>query len=329
MKIAAIAFTDRGMEVGERLRKDFDMTLAHCPEGGLSLWTETNFMAADALLFIGAAGIAVRAVAPYIRSKTADPAVVVMDELGSYAIPLLSGHIGGANDLAVRFARCAGALPVITTATDINGVFAVDSWAKSQGLTIANPERIKWISARLLAGETIRIKSLFPVVGNTPPGVVLGGRDYDVLITYRRSGKAGALRLIAPAVILGIGCKRGIDADTIEAAFKRLMGKTGCSEAALCCAASIDRKAVEPGILEFCRRHGLPFHTFSAAELAEAPGKFSASEFVKNVTGVDNVCERSAVLAGGRRLLAKKEAGSGVTMALAVKELALSFMEEA
>jgi len=329
MKIAAIAFTDRGMELGQRLRSGFDLTLTRCSEGELSTWTKDNFPAADALLFIGAAGIAVRAVAPYIKSKTADPAVVVMDELGSYAIPLLSGHMGGANQLAVRLARYAGALPVITTATDINRVFAIDSWAQSQGLIVANPEGIKRISARLLAGGAIRIKSSFPIMGPAPAGIVLSDGEYDVLITCRTRGKTTALRLIAPVVTLGIGCKNGMAADVIETAFTMMMRKAGCSEAAICGAASIDIKAGEPGILEFCRRHRLPLRTFSAAELAAVPGVFSGSDFVNKVTGVDNVCERSAVLASGGRLLAGKEAANGVTMALAIREPRLYFREEA
>ena len=94
--------------------------------------TAAQFAQSDALVFVGAVGIAVRAIAPHCRSKATDPAVVVLDECGRFAIPLLSGHLGGANDLARRLAKACGAVPVITTATDANGVFAVDEWAKHQ-----------------------------------------------------------------------------------------------------------------------------------------------------------------------------------------------------
>lgn len=101
---------------------------------------------------MGAVGIAVRAIAPHCKSKATDPAVVVLDECGRFAVPLLSGHLGGANALARALAEACGAIPVITTATDANGVFAVDEWAKAQGCAVLEPERIKLVSGALLAG---------------------------------------------------------------------------------------------------------------------------------------------------------------------------------
>jgi cobalt-precorrin 5A hydrolase len=308
---------------------DFDMTLIRCGDGMLNEWTAENFRSADALLFLGSAGIAVRAVAPHVKAKTKDPAVVVMDELGTYAIPLLSGHIGGANELAAALARLTGALPVLTTATDLNHVFAVDTWAEKQGLIIANPERIKLVSARLLAGKTVRINSQFQIEGSPPKGVVLEDGAYDVLISYRTRGKAGALRLIPRAVTLGIGCKKGIGAEEIEAAFEMTLMKAGCHTLAVCQVCSVDLKANEPGILEFCRRRELPYRTFSAPELAAVRGDFTSSAFVKSITGIENVCERAAVLGSGGRILTKKQTGNGVAMALAIREPKLRFEEEA
>lgn len=329
MRIAAIAFTDCGMALGQRLQGEVpDMTLDRCEKGGLAAWTERAFAGNDALVFIGAAGIAVRAIAPHVRTKVHDPAVVVLDELGTFAIPVLSGHLGGANELAVRLARCVGALPVITTATDVHGLFAVDAWARKQGLTVANPERIKWISARLLAGETVKLKSLYPISGEYPPQVEPDEEGYDILITHRTRGRAEALRLVPGIVTVGIGCKRGTAAETIEEAFDAALRKSGCHAAAVKAVATIDMKADEPGLLAFCRSHGLPLHTYSATELAAVPGSFSGSAFVKKTTGVDNVCERAAVLCGGGRLLSQKEAGNGVTVALAIEEPKLWFGEE-
>ncbi len=329
MNIRAIAFTEQGIRLGERLTRQYPhMTLARCKEGMLKNWTKEAFQNADALLFIGAAGIAVRAISPYIQKKDSDPAVVVMDELGRFAIPLLSGHIGGANELAVRLGRSIGAQPVITTATDINGVFAIDTWAKKQGLLILNPERIKWISARLLSGETIHVNSLYPIQGPVPDGVLLEDKAYDVLITHRTKGKDDVLRLIPPTVTLGIGCRKGISADAIEEAFAAMLGKASCHAEAIRGVASIDLKKNEPGILEFCARHSLPFETFSAEELSRAEGSFTASAFVESITSVNNVCERAAVLASGGKLLSSKQAGNGVTMALAIKEPALCFEED-
>ena len=171
MKVSIIAFTDNGMEIANKLSfslsKDNlrDVSFTRCGKGALSAWTEEHFSQSDALIFIGAIGIALRAIAPYIKTKTKDPAVVVVDELGQFSISVLSGHIGGANELALQISEILDAIPVITTATDINNVFAIDTWAKSQGLKIFNPECIKLVSSKLLKGEDIHIKTEYPING--------------------------------------------------------------------------------------------------------------------------------------------------------------------
>jgi cobalt-precorrin 5A hydrolase len=334
MKISILAFSEKSFFLGERLAEYFasnsgDVGVTRCKDGSLGAWTEAHFALDDALIFVGSAGIAVRAIAPHVKSKITDPAVIVVDELGTYSISLLSGHLGGANELAVEIARFLGAIPVITTASDLNNVFAVDTWAKQQGLVIANPERIKWVSSRLLAGEIVKLKSRFPIEGKPPESVELTDGPSDILVTYRTRGKAEALRLVPPVVTLGIGCKKGMDVESIEIAFSMMLTKANCHIAAVKRVCSIDLKANETGILEFCRRHALPFCTFSASALADVPGKFSSSAFVKSATGVDNVCERSAVLGSGKngRLLTKKDAEHGITMALAIEPYVVRFCE--
>jgi len=334
MNAAIIAFSERGYALGERLVSYFSKSgdtadLTRCTPGGLAGWTKAHFKN-DALIFIGSCGIAVRAVAPFLESKASDPAVVVIDEMASFVVSLLSGHIGGANDLTVVLARFLGAMPVVTTATDVNGVFAIDAWAVKRGLKISNPDRIKRISARLLAGETISIQSALPVTGRLPEGIKLCDKGGDVLITCRTRGREEALRLVAPIVTLGVGCKRDVTAETIERAFELTLKKASCHPLAVARVCSISLKAREPGILEFCRAHALPYKTFSAQELMAVQGVYTASAFVKQVTGVDNVCERSAVLGSGAggRLLTGKDAGNGVTMALAISPYTICFDEE-
>ncbi|MEL7607984.1 MAG: cobalamin biosynthesis protein [Bacillota bacterium] len=330
--IGILAFSNKGMELGRRIEAHFAAAerapvLARCSDGGLADWAKEHFFKDGALIFIGSCGIAVRAIAPFVKSKSSDPAVVVIDELATYAVSLLSGHIGGANEIAKELALLTGAFPVITTATDRNGVFAIDAWAKTQGLAIENPERIKWICALLLAGETIGIKSLFPVEGTPPAGVSLTNGVYHALITYKTNGKADALRLIPRVLTLGIGCKKDANADAVEAAFELMLAKSGCHALAVRQVCSINLKAGEPGILEFCRKHKLPYRTFSAGELQKVPGTFTASSFVQSVAGVDNVCERSAVLGSGEggRLLSRKDARFGVTMAIAASPYKVRF----
>ena len=180
MKIGLVAFTDRGMELGRRLAQGLEAQGELCVldrggKGGVSLahWTDAHFLHSQALIYIGAAGIAVRAVAPWVKSKMTDPAVLCCDENGRYVIPLLSGHVGGANDLARRAAALCGGQAVVTTATDGRGLFAADSWAKKRGMAILNPEAVKTVSARLLAGKSVLLRSDFPLRGSLPQGLSL------------------------------------------------------------------------------------------------------------------------------------------------------------
>lgn len=315
--IAIVAFTDRGAECAAKLGAVLDGSVWRAGNGGVSLgvWTQEMFPAREALVFVGAAGIAVRAVAPYLKSKAEDPAVVVVDETGQFVIPLVSGHLGGANALARRIAALLDATPVITTATDLNRVFAVDLWAKEQGMTVLQPERIKQVSSRLLAGASVDISCPWPITGEQPEGIVLGqGRDVIVDV-YAHAGTA--LQLVPHVLALGIGCRRGTSAEQIETVFRRFCDARGILPEAIRAAASIDRKQDEAGLLVFCEKHGWPVRFFTAEALAAAAGAFSASAFVMETVGVDNVCERSAVLCAGGTLLEKKYAAEGVTFALA------------
>ena len=163
MTRAYLAFTAKGLALAQKLAAAYpgSVTRGGHEAGQVHLadWTARQFAGSDALVFVGAVGIAVRAIAPHCQSKAQDPAVVVLDECGRFAVPILSGHLGGANDLARALAAVCGAVPVITTATDANGVFAVDEWAKHQNCTVLEPERIKLVSGALLAGKTVQFAS--------------------------------------------------------------------------------------------------------------------------------------------------------------------------
>ena len=332
MELAYLAFSETGYELAGRLSKALGGKAYRSGAAGkdgtavnLKSWTAEHFKSCDAIVFVGAIGIAVRAIAPYVRSKASDPAVVVIDERALHVIPILSGHLGGANDLARKIAKVTGSDPVITTATDINGVFAADDWARTQGMLVANPGRIKWVASRLLAGEKLKVKSLYEISGKMPDCLEYADSGYDILVTHRSRGSADALRLVPRIVTLGVGCHRNIELEALETAFEAVLAKSGCHRLSVFQAASLDLKKDEPALIEFCKRHGFPFRTFTAGELAAVPGEYSGSDFVKKITGVDNVCERAAVLASGGRLINKKEAGNGVTMALAISEPRLSW----
>ena len=133
-----------------------------------------------------------RAIAPHCKSKTTDPAVVVVDECGRFAVPILSGHLGGANDLARAIAAVCGAVPVITTATDAHGIFAVDEWAKHQNCMVLEPERIKLVSGKLLAEQPVYYRADFPVTGTVPAGLFPADTpEKDRLCTHPLPHRAG------------------------------------------------------------------------------------------------------------------------------------------
>ena len=310
MTCAYLAFTSKGLALARKLAAAQPGAVARCGENGVTLanWTAAQFAQSDALVFVGAVGIAVRAIAPHCRSKATDPAVVVLDECGRFAIPLLSGHLGGANDLARRLAKACDAVPVITTATDANGVFAVDEWAKHQHCLVAEPARIKKVSGALLAGRTVRFASDWPIQGTPPAGVEPAGdaAQASFSLTITPTMTPNALHIIPRIAVLGIGCKRGTPADKLADAFAAFCAETKLAPQSIAAAASIDLKKDELGLAEFGQKQGWPITFYTADELRAAPGQFAHSDFVQSITGVDNVCERAAVLAAGGPVWAHK-----------------------
>ncbi len=314
--IAFTAFTAQGFALAEALAPSLGASVRPRSQP-LRSWAEEAFVSAEALVFIGACGIAVRAVAPLLRSKAEDPAVLVLDEQGRFVVSLLSGHLGGANALAERLAALTGGTPVITTATDVNCCFAVDLWAKRQGMAVLQPGRIKALSAKLLAGGSLTVQCPWPIEGQPPAGVSQGAPG-DAVVSVRPEA-GSALQLVPKVLVLGVGCRKGVSAGQIEAAFVRFCAERSILPQSVAAAASIDRKQHESGLLSFCAQRELPLHFFPAEALAAVPGSFSASSFVLDTVGVDNVCERSAALLSGGPLLEKKYAENGVSLALALR----------
>ncbi len=331
--VALTAFTRRGaglaLRLAQALSEDgcrcdtaFGQKLADALEfphayGSLGAWAGEQFAKADALVFVGASGIAVRAIAPFVRDKFTDPAVVSIDEMGRFAVPLLSGHAGGANDMARRLAEITGGAAAISTATDINGLFAVDSWAVERGFTVTDRKLAKEVSAVLLDGGRVGFTSDFPM--DCLPGLHSGPGELGVWVTARDSGGPfqRTLRLVPKCLALGIGCRRGMAEESIRAAVESALKDFGWDLAAVRAVGTIDLKKDEPGLLAFCRGLGVELTVYTAKELQGAEGKFTSSEFVRSVTGVDNVCERAAALLGGE-LVVPKQAGNGVTVAVSL-----------
>ena len=289
-------------------------------------WAGEGFRQADALVFVCASGIAVRAIAPHVWDKRTDPAVLVLDEGGTFVIPLLSGHLGGANVLAEDLAQKLGGTPVLTTATDVNGLFAVDVFAKMNDLFIENMALAKSVSAALLAGEKVGFRSDLPVVDDLPKGLTVDDADLGILISAANETPfPRTLRLTPRRYVAGLGCRRGKSAEGLEAFLMENLARCGVGVHELKALASIDLKKDERGLVALAKKVGVPFLTYSAEELQQVPGDFTASAFVKETTGVDSVCERAAVLSSGGTLVVKKVAENGMTFALAKQEEAIRF----
>jgi len=340
--IRIVSYTEKGAGTAERiavgLRAEGHVCRCFalpkcCPQNaepltqGAGQWAEEGFREADALVFCCAAGIAVRAIAPWVRSKTEDPAVIVADERGHFVIPLLSGHLGGANELALTIAKRIGATPAVTTATDLNGVFAVDVFAKKNHLWIEDMSLAKAVSAALVAGKEVGFKSDLLCVGVLPEGLTEGEAELGVCVTSvpENAPFARTLRLFPMRYAAGLGCRRGKSMEELEAFLLKQLSDSRAMIRELRCVASIDLKKDEPGLVLLCKKYKLPLLTYSAEQLSAVPGSFSGSDFVKGKTGVDSVCERAAVLTSGGRLIKRKTAEEGITFALAEYEEAIRF----
>ena len=347
MRLAVIAFTRSGCGLAKRVREACeakgDSCICCCKgrdaqswgipvlEDSLRDWTGEMFRTCDSLLFIGAAGIAVRAIAPFVASKASDPAVLVMDEQGHFVISLLSGHLGGANALTRELAALVGAVSVITTATDAGGRFSVDDFARREQMYLDSLKLAKEVAADILEQRTVGLYSDFELAGPVPPELSIQKRDglgISISVDETYDPFPRTLHLVPRIAVLGIGCKKGTPKAKIEALVEQVLLQNQLSEHAVSRVATIDLKKEEPGLLEFCRERKLPLVTYGAAELekAECEGGFSESSFVRQITGVGNVCERSALLAAGRRkLFQRKVARDGVTVAIALEEYKVNF----
>ena len=328
MKCAVFAFTERGKRLARKvaayLGNDCELLAPqrlvegdfHAYEGTLSRCVGNAFDR-DALVFVGAAGIAVRAVAPHVVSKTSDPAVLCMDEAGRYVVPLLSGHIGGANALAERLAMYLGATPVITTATDVNHLFSVDAWATQHHMVITSMELAKRVSAEILTRD-IPFWSEGEPPASLAPGLFWCDRgELGVCVSIHDVKPFEETLLLVPRVLrLGIGCRRGVSKDSVEHAICTALSENHMRVESVAEVASIDIKSDEPGLIECCQKHEWPMAFHTADELSKVEGCFAGSDFVRRTVGVDNVCERAATASGGR-LVIHKTTANGVTVAAA------------
>ena len=357
-KVAVVAFTASGKERIEDLKAAFAefskdsgeewiVNDVFKPED-LKKWCLDAFTGSDALIFVSAMGIAVRTIAPYIIKKTVDPAVLVMDDLGKNLISVLSGHIGGANELTNELAGRLGANPVITTSSDVHGKLSVDSWAVKNDLIITDMECAKKVAVEIVEGRKVGLYCDCDILGQVPSELVLlddsadaAGISWCIVISDKRLTETPSflrdyniMWLIPKINVLGIGCKKGKPMSDIADGVEKVLGEARIDRRSVCSVASIDLKAKEEGLLAFAEYLNVPTDFYSEEELKYVPGKFEFSGFVQDITGVDNVCERAAVKEVIKTdpeadrescLVVSKKKCDGVTVAVASKKGCISF----
>ncbi len=330
-KIYIISFTQKGAELSLKLHKIYPDALLYGKypfdnikmlEKDIKSFTADIFYESRAVIFISAVGIAVRAVAPLIVSKNKDAAVIVLDDNGRYVIPVLSGHIGGANEMALKIAEHINAEPVITTATDINNKFAVDVWAEKNNLYIDDITMIKEVSSRLLRNEKIGFVSEYQVSGILPDGMVADmQQECGIVIADNLEIKPYpyTMQLIPKEYVLGIGARKDAEYNYLKDFIERVLKENNIDKRKILAIASIDIKKDEKAILKLSKDLNVPFVTYSAKHLTDMQGDFTSSNFVKKITGVDNVCERAVKCFNGSEIIVKKLCENGFTLSIGHK----------
>ena len=325
MKKLAICFSKNGANIIEKINracagKDITPVTAYaltsaenvpddfiCVSEDIYKWTSGNFTEGNALIFIGATGIAVRALSGLPKDKLSDCPVVVIDDAGRFVIPILSGHAGSANKLAEILADLLDAIPVVTTSSDVNDSFSVDTFAVENRLSIMDKKGIKKVSSRALENKKVTLS-----IKDYPPKAPV-----DVIVSDETD--AEHLLLLKPKMYtVGLGMKKDKDPSEVEEFFLETLVQNGLDVSDVYALCTIDIKEAENAIINLRDKYRIPVLSFDAELLNKAPGDFTSSEFVRETTGVDNVCERAAVLGSGcGELILKKTAKNGMTIAIA------------
>lgn len=343
--LAAVALTRAGTRLALRLAAAFPGTEAFAParfaaelEGVTGfdepvaallarLWPEKR-----GFFLVLAAGIAVRALAPLLEDKTRDPAVVVLDAEGHFAVPLLSGHLGGANELARETGRWLGATPVITTATDGAGVPAIEVWARARGCRWEPRAGVVTVNGAWANGDPVGAYTdaeFAATLDDLAPHLALRTADRAAAARFSGTlfalsprlhpGFTAALWLRPPCLHLGVGCRKNADPERVEQGVLGALADAGFSALSVVELASVDEKADEPALHRLAQTLGVRFRTFPAARLAPVAVP-TPSTRVEQAVGTPSVSEAAALTAsGGGSLVLPKVTGKIWTLAAALR----------
>jgi cobalt-precorrin 5A hydrolase len=307
-----------------------------------AIWAES-----DSIVAVMALGIVVRLVGPLATDKRRDPAVVVVDDAGRFAVSVLGGHGAGANELAREVAAILGATPVITTASEAHGLPAVDRIGRDLGWKVERAENLTRVAAAVVRGETVAV---WQDAGSSDwwrpfgewPGHFVRVDDWNELAALRPAavlvisdriepeGLPAATTLVyrPPTLVAGLGCRRGTTVETLAAWLERVFAEHRLARGSLAALATVTLKADEPGLIQLAGALGVPLIAFPAEQLDAQPGIETPSERVRSKVGIAAVAEPAALrAAGARRLLVPKQVGPGVTLAVARKPEATTHQE--
>ena len=314
----------------ERLKEDTGAAINYF--GSLRETVAANFGSFSGHIFITAPGIAVRCVAPLLISKKEDPAVVVLTQDGRFAVSLVSGHLGGGNDLAVQVAEICGAQAVIGTATDLEGLPALEVIARDLGLEIENFSKLPTVSSYLVEGGRLKIydpleclkQALAAWPGHfefveKPPA----REEIHVRVDYRqRPDDASGLALVMRPrlVVLGLGCHRGIERSEMDSFIDATLSEEKISPQAVALMTTVESRAQEPAFLDISRDRGWPLVIFTKAELSGVEVPNPSGKVMERI-GVSSVCEAAAMLAAKTdSLLISKRKSARATLAAALRK---------
>ena len=272
---------------------------------------EKTFNEYDLHIFVAATGAVVRIIDGKFRSKDTDPAVITVDDHANFVISLLSGHLGGANEECERIADGIGAIPVITTASDVGGKIAVDIFSQKIKAKLEDLEEAKRVTSLIVNGEKVSL--------HLPKNIVTHDENSAGAIVVSNRKNIEISKIIPQNIFIGIGCKRGTAKEHIVEKLKYAMDKQNLELSSIKMAASAWVKSDETGLLEAMSELGIPIKFFDKEEILKYENLIEEkSEFVKKTIGVYGISEPCAFMAssGKGKFLVKKMKLDGMTLSI-------------
>ncbi len=343
-KLHIFSFTPTGRKLASKVKKEIKRDFqsvkvpaaAKLKDGGLKREVGEIFKEGSGdLIFISAAGIAVRSIAPFLKGKDRDPAVLLIDEKGEFVISLLSGHLGGANELTKLIAKRIKARPVITTATDLAGLPSIEELTKKFDFAIEDIKKIKYINSAIIKGGQVVIAdkdpkrlaamkkaykktNVFKFQKTVPRRLKKG--DALAIVSFDSTLKApkAALLLRPREFVVGVGCKKGVTIKEVEAAISKTLLAKRVSPLSIKTVASVDIKKTEAGILKFAEKYNMLTEFVSKTRLSKITLPSGPSKAVIKKLGIGGVAEPAALIVSGAvKLWIKKKIHKRITVALA------------